>query len=131
MIVSFKLETDIDMLAGKAAAALRRYGVHLVVANQLETRKDTVYLVTASMSSRRADARQREQQKSLGMTSEDRESAAQDAVQVLKNIPSDVQVTRLDRPPHIEVIEQLLVDRIVSSHRQYMNGAAAEDACQP
>ncbi|KAF5833058.1 DNA/pantothenate metabolism flavo protein [Dunaliella salina] len=48
MVVSFKLETDPGMLVRKAAAALRTYRVHIVVANLLHTRKDQVLLVTQS-----------------------------------------------------------------------------------
>lgn len=45
MIVSFKLETDPDLLIGKAEAALRRYAHHLVVGNLLATRKEEVVFV--------------------------------------------------------------------------------------
>jgi phosphopantothenoylcysteine synthetase/decarboxylase len=38
--VSFKLETDSALLLQKAQGAIERYGVHLVVANMLDTRKD-------------------------------------------------------------------------------------------
>ena len=44
-IVSFKLETDPDLVLPKARIAIQRYGVDLVVANQLQTRRDVVYLV--------------------------------------------------------------------------------------
>lgn len=35
-IVSFKLETDPDLVIKKARGAIEKYGVHLVVANQLQ-----------------------------------------------------------------------------------------------
>ena len=38
--VSFKLETDKDILIKKAQAAIAKNGVHCVVANMLETRKE-------------------------------------------------------------------------------------------
>lgn len=44
--VSFKLETDSKILLEKAAAALRKYNMHAVVANELATRKEEVTLVT-------------------------------------------------------------------------------------
>ena len=44
-VVSFKLETDSEILMSKARAAIDRYHVHAVVANILQTRKDVVYLV--------------------------------------------------------------------------------------
>jgi phosphopantothenate-cysteine ligase len=44
-IVSFKLETDETLLVAKAQRAISNYGVHLVVANQLQTRRDLVQIV--------------------------------------------------------------------------------------
>lgn len=44
-IVSFKLETNEAILIQKATAALHQYGMHAVVANLLQTRKDRVLLV--------------------------------------------------------------------------------------
>ncbi|KJE95538.1 phosphopantothenoylcysteine synthetase [Capsaspora owczarzaki ATCC 30864] len=46
-VVSFKLETDPDIVADKARAALRNYGHSLVISNLLNTRKYAVTLVTA------------------------------------------------------------------------------------
>ncbi|GBG71585.1 hypothetical protein CBR_g9001 [Chara braunii] len=46
-IVSFKLETDTDILLTKARAALQKYHVHAVVANELHTRKTKVVVVMA------------------------------------------------------------------------------------
>ena len=44
--VSFKLETDLDLLIKKARAAIEKYNVDLVVANELHTRYKQVKLVT-------------------------------------------------------------------------------------
>ncbi|KAK3246574.1 hypothetical protein CYMTET_43888 [Cymbomonas tetramitiformis] len=44
--VSFKLETDEEILAYKAVGALRKYDLHCVVANELHTRKDRVILIS-------------------------------------------------------------------------------------
>ncbi|XP_071692782.1 phosphopantothenate--cysteine ligase 2-like [Rutidosis leptorrhynchoides] len=46
--VSFKLETDKEILLEKAGNALKRYKMHAVVANELMTRKEVVILVTDS-----------------------------------------------------------------------------------
>lgn len=46
MIVSFKLETDPDLLVHKAQTALQRYSHHLVIGNLLSTRKWEVVFVT-------------------------------------------------------------------------------------
>ncbi|KAG8731990.1 hypothetical protein FRC11_001200 [Ceratobasidium sp. 423] len=45
-VVSFKLETDKDLLLPKARAALERYGHQVVVANRLDNRKYEVIFVT-------------------------------------------------------------------------------------
>ncbi|XP_078444577.1 phosphopantothenate--cysteine ligase 2-like [Wolffia australiana] len=44
--ISFKLETDSEILLKKADMALRKYGMHVVVANELSTRKKEVIVVT-------------------------------------------------------------------------------------
>ncbi|AES91310.1 putative phosphopantothenate--cysteine ligase [Medicago truncatula] len=44
--VSFKLETDSSILLNKANAALERYKMHAVVANELSTRKEQVLVTT-------------------------------------------------------------------------------------
>lgn len=44
-VVSFKLETDWDLLRSKAQQAIDKYGVHLVVANELHSRFDEVLLI--------------------------------------------------------------------------------------
>lgn len=46
--ISFKLETDSEILLEKASTALRKYKVHMVVANELSTRKDEVIVVSDS-----------------------------------------------------------------------------------
>ncbi|KAJ0610188.1 putative phosphopantothenate--cysteine ligase (CTP) [Helianthus annuus] len=46
--VSFKLETDKEILLEKADTTLKKYKMHAVVANELSTRKEVVILVTES-----------------------------------------------------------------------------------
>ncbi|CAK9173968.1 unnamed protein product [Ilex paraguariensis] len=46
--VSFKLETDKEILLEKADMALRKYKMHAVVANELLTRKEEVVVVTST-----------------------------------------------------------------------------------
>ena len=48
--VSFKLETDEKLLIPKALGAIKKYGIHCVVANLLQTRYDTAVLVTGKPS---------------------------------------------------------------------------------
>lgn len=45
--ISFKLETDSNILLEKAEKALKKYKMHLVVANELSTRKEVVVVVTS------------------------------------------------------------------------------------
>jgi len=47
MVVSFKLETDHNILIKKAKDAITKYGVHLVVANELHSRYEEVFLVSS------------------------------------------------------------------------------------
>ncbi|CAN4122193.1 unnamed protein product [Withania somnifera] len=44
--ISFKLETDTDILLAKADMALKKYKMHMVIANELSTRKEEVIIVT-------------------------------------------------------------------------------------
>ncbi|KAK7282774.1 hypothetical protein RIF29_11814 [Crotalaria pallida] len=46
--VSFKLETDSNILLNKAGTALEKYKMHAVVANELTTRKEQVVVVTSA-----------------------------------------------------------------------------------
>lgn len=46
--ISFKLETDINILLDKAHMALNKYKMHMVVANELLTRKEKVTVVAIS-----------------------------------------------------------------------------------
>jgi phosphopantothenate---cysteine ligase (ATP) len=45
-LVSFKLETDMDILKNKAEQAMDKYGSHLVVSNLLQSRHDKVWILT-------------------------------------------------------------------------------------
>ena len=46
--VSFKLETDVAILVRKARGAIEKYGVHLVVANELHSRYRELHLVAGA-----------------------------------------------------------------------------------
>jgi len=90
MVVSFKLETDEALLLDKAAAAVDAYGVHLVVANLLHTRKDRVYLVS----------KQTPPSESGGAKEE-------------------AMVHQVDRPEGEPVIERVLVLEVVARHQKH------------
>lgn len=49
-VISFKLETDESLVIPKAQKAIAEYGVDLVVANKLQSRRDVVTLVDAESS---------------------------------------------------------------------------------
>ena len=42
ILISFKLETDMNILETKALGAMQKYKVDMVVANQLQTRRTQV-----------------------------------------------------------------------------------------
>ena len=44
VLVSFKLETDAQILEQKAKGAIQKYGVDMVVANELKTRRSKVVI---------------------------------------------------------------------------------------
>lgn len=50
MSVSFKLETDSNMLMKKAKGSIARYNMHAVLANMLQNRYEEIHVVTASVS---------------------------------------------------------------------------------
>ena len=88
--MSFKLETDPGLLRLKAEGALRRYGVHAVVANELGTRRDAV----AVMSARDDDDESTEE--------------------------SDIKVVGIRRGEDGGDIEKLLVAELVKRHQQHV-----------
>lgn len=49
--VSFKLETDHEILIKKAKGSISNYGMHCVVANELHSRYEQVFLVTSEKES--------------------------------------------------------------------------------
>ena len=49
-IVTFKLETDESILVRKAQGSIEKYGMNLVIANLLTTRKEEVTFITAEGS---------------------------------------------------------------------------------
>ncbi|KAL4854319.1 Phosphopantothenate--cysteine ligase 1 [Chlorella vulgaris] len=99
MLVSFKLETDEQLLLRKATSAVEGQGVHLVVANELHSRKDRVWLVQQA-------------------------AAAQQQVAASQQQAAGMAVQKIERPPHVAVIEELLVAEVVASHQQHMRQAA-------
>eukprot|EP00981_Chlorochromonas_danica_P015213 scaffold10921_cov181-Ochromonas_danica.AAC.1 len=54
-VVSFKLETDANILLEKAYRAIDNYNVHLVIANLLQTRRDECILVSKELGEKDVD----------------------------------------------------------------------------
>ncbi|BDA44561.1 Phosphopantothenate-cysteine ligase 2 [Coccomyxa sp. Obi] len=100
-LVSFKLETDEGILISKASKSIARYGVHAVVANILEKRKEVVHLVRPAADS---------------------EDASTDACNAGSATPG-MQVDEILRGSET-FIEAPLVLRIVQLHEQYQQGNA-------
>jgi len=92
-VVSFKLETDETLLVEKATCAIERYGVHSVVANQLQTRRDVVRLVDGPVLLRN------------------------------HSINGGCAVSVLYRPENESYIEGLLVSEIISRHKIFVEAA--------
>lgn len=90
MIISFKLETDPDLLIEKARGALKKYAHHLVIGNLLSTRKHEVVFVFASESSN-ADEQSRMQEKWIRVPQHRRQSNASGLEKLAKKAsdPSD------------------------------------------
>ncbi len=99
MVVSFKLETDQALLIEKSRKAILDYGVHMVVANELHTRKDVVYLVTAS-------------------DEELAEIEGAGTVGEMENL--GVEVATVHRPADDPVIENKIVEIVSTEHLRYM-----------
>jgi len=95
MTVSFKLETDEALLLNKASAAVEAYGVHVVVANLLQTRKDRVYVV-------------------VGVKTEGEDG---------KHAKTRV-IQQIDRPQGEAVIERALVAEVVRAHTTHIGQEA-------
>ena len=145
--VSFKLETDMDLVVSKARAAIEKYGVHLVVANQLQTRKNVVYLVYRSLlpssssggnssSSSSSSSGNTGNRGSLGVSTSGKElisyvssvgasdSGKADFGSLLSDTDNYV-VDEIRRPENEELIEPVLVEAVRSAHRAFVRGARA------
>ncbi|EME39053.1 hypothetical protein DOTSEDRAFT_66993 [Dothistroma septosporum NZE10] len=112
MIISFKLETDPNLLAQKATGALKKYSHHLVIGNLLNTRKYEVLFVSASGGEKWIKVPQNRRAKSITGRTPDGRPGAND-----------------DREPAIE-IESLIVPEVAELHThmiehgdpRYLNG---------
>ncbi|KAJ1421930.1 DNA/pantothenate metabolism flavoprotein [Ochromonadaceae sp. CCMP2298] len=121
-VVSFKLETDHDILMDKAWGAIERYGVHLVVANQLHERFDQCFLVSREGGGDRGG--------SGGRGSGERDSGDRDSRDRDSGDRGDRggrQVEVVTRPPAVSIIEPLLVQKVANLHKAFV-GSVEEPA---
>jgi len=103
-LVSFKLETDEKQVLHKAQGAMTKYGVTLVVANLLHTRRDIVYLVS---------------KKSNIYNEIDTEMETLRSIQN-KTISETTNTVCIKRPSNETHIERILIDKIVYAHNQHI-----------
>lgn len=111
MIVSFKLETDPDLLVSKAQQALHKYGHDLVIGNLLATRKWEVVFITRDGKERWIRLRKAQRTKSASGIEElvgraDKTNAEKDK----GNQTSDMLREAVD-------IESLIIPELASMHR--------------
>jgi len=103
-IVSFKLETDPDLLIPKACAALERYGHQVVIGNDLNRRKYEVVFVSRRTSST--------------TTADDDDSGFQtNWLRIDPSLPSS-------NPRHVKEIEEDIVAELVSRHKIWIETAS-------
>ena len=96
-VVSFKLETDEQLVISKAQKAIQNYGVDLVVANQLQTRRDIVHLVYLSEAKGRANI------------------MIEDAAYY------EFQIDTVFRPEGADGIEERLTTQVAAYHRRHLS----------
>lgn len=99
-VVGFKLETDEAILVAKAAKSIASYGLHAVVANILETRKERVLIVAPPLLQGGEGGEEKGEKKKIV-----------DA--------TTVRVEAIERDPARPFIERQLVGEVVRLHREY------------
>ena len=97
----------------QARGAVRSYGVHLVVANELHSRKNRVWLVAGSAEATATSG-------DVASGSGSRSTAETGG--------GEADVCRIDRPEGEPVIERPLVAEVVAAHRRHMAEAATAAA---
>jgi phosphopantothenate-cysteine ligase len=95
--ISFKLETDMNILFHKARLAIEKYGVHMVIGNELETRYEKVWAL------QRCGVQQ--------SSSEDKETRNVDIVEISR---SGVSSSCNDE------LEDAIISHVVEKHFEYI-----------
>ncbi|BHF61796.1 hypothetical protein SprV_0100477300 [Sparganum proliferum] len=102
-VVSFKLETDKEVLLTRAKQALEKYQTHVVVANLLHTRKRELWLITASPS-----------------------SSASASAAVSKGSESCEHISLSPSADVKSEIEEPLIERIAELHSLFVSGCSSQ-----
>nr|VZH96296.1 unnamed protein product [Spirometra erinaceieuropaei] len=102
-VVSFKLETDKEVLLTRAKQALEKYQTHVVVANLLHTRKRELWLITASPT-----------------------SSASASATVSKGSESCEHISLSPSADVKSEIEEPLIERIAELHRLFVSGCSSQ-----
>ena len=113
-VVGFKLETEESILVAKAAKSIASYGLHVVVANILETRKERVLIVAPPLLSLSSGEGEGEE----GGEKEAKKKTVVDA--------TTVRVEAIERDPAQPFIERQLVGEVVKLHREYERECATQ-----
>ncbi|TAQ88262.1 hypothetical protein B7494_g3407 [Chlorociboria aeruginascens] len=119
MIVSFKLETDPNILVHKAQYSLSRYQHHLVIGNLLSTRKWEVVFVTPGQPDKWIRVPRNRRKKSLGISGNSDRSVSNGEQAIEKPLdPNDLP----EGEPELE-IESLIVPAVEELHTSHINSA--------
>jgi len=122
-VVSFKLETDPQLLIPKAHASLERYGHQVVIGNMLTTRKFEVVFVSSSTPSKEApSATGSVKEEWLRLPGSWVEGAKGGDAKVPLNSEAKQQST--SKPPVTE-IEEIIVEKLVEMHSQWISQPTA------
>jgi hypothetical protein len=111
-LVSFKLETDERQVLHKAEGAMTKYGVSLVVANLLNTRRDIVYLVSK-------DDVNDDINDDINDDGSDPEMDTLRSIQN-KKIAGSTSTIAVRRPVEDSQIERVLIEKVVHAHKRHM-----------
>lgn len=105
--VSFKLETDKNILFQKARLAMEKYGVHMVIGNELETRYEKVWVL------QKHDVHESSSSSGGGGTGgiEDKDTPNVNMVEISRN---DASSSRNDE------LEDAIISHVVEKHFEYI-----------
>jgi phosphopantothenate---cysteine ligase (ATP) len=123
-LVSFKLETDMDILKSKAEQAMDKYGSHLVVSNLLQSRHDKVWILTNDAD---ADTTIAESETtadpSLPTSSQTAgtRTPSRSFVEIARPTRSGHNSDTYDRDHDDDALESSIIDYVVAAHFEHLS----------